>query len=40
MFPNAIFASERTKDKMIQRAHKGMWNGGIVPFNEVEKLLD
>lgn len=21
--------SERTKDKMIQRAQKGMWNGGI-----------
>ena len=25
-------ASERTKDKMHQRAQKGMWNGGIVPF--------
>jgi len=25
-------ASERTKDKMIQRANKGMWNGGIPPF--------
>lgn len=25
-------ASERTKDKMIQRAQKGMWNGGTVPF--------
>ncbi|MEW6095276.1 MAG: recombinase family protein, partial [bacterium] len=25
-------ASERTKDKMLQRAQKGMWNGGIVPF--------
>ncbi len=24
--------SERTKDKMLQRAQKGMWNGGIVPF--------
>lgn len=24
--------SERTKDKMIQRAQKGMWNGGTVPF--------
>ena len=23
---------ERTKDKMLQRAQKGMWNGGIVPF--------
>jgi site-specific DNA recombinase len=25
-------ASERTKDNMLQRAQKGMWNGGIVPF--------
>ncbi|MCK4248942.1 MAG: recombinase family protein, partial [Candidatus Omnitrophica bacterium] len=25
-------ASERTKDKMIQRAQKGMWNGGPLPF--------
>jgi len=25
-------ASERTKDKMIQRAQKGMWNGGTIPF--------
>ncbi|MCF7877728.1 MAG: recombinase family protein [Candidatus Omnitrophica bacterium] len=25
-------ASERTKDKMIQRVQKGMWNGGLVPF--------
>lgn len=25
-------ASERTKDKMLQRAQKGMWNGGIVPY--------
>ena len=24
--------SERTKDKMLQRAQKGMWNGGNVPF--------
>lgn len=24
--------SERTKDKMLQRAQKGMWNEGIVPF--------
>ena len=24
--------SERTKDKMIQRFNKGMWNGGISPF--------
>lgn len=26
------FASERTKDKMLERAKKGMWNGGLVPF--------
>ena len=35
-------ASERTKDKMIQRAQKGMWNGGIIPFGyktENKKLL-
>ncbi len=25
-------ASERTKDKMIQRVQKGMWNGGTTPF--------
>jgi hypothetical protein len=25
-------ASERTKDKMLQRAEKGLWNGGIPPF--------
>ena len=24
--------SERTKDKLLERAHKGMWNGGNVPF--------
>ncbi len=24
--------SERTRDKLLQRAQKGMWNGGIVPF--------
>ena len=24
--------SERTKDKLLQRAQKGMWNGGNVPF--------
>ncbi|MFH1504118.1 MAG: recombinase family protein, partial [Candidatus Omnitrophota bacterium] len=24
--------SERTRDKMLQRAQKGMWNGGGVPF--------
>ena len=34
-------ASERTKDKMIQRAHKGMWNGGTTPFGyqSVDKKL-
>jgi len=35
-------ASERTKDKMLQRANKGMWNGGIVPFGyrtENKKLV-
>ena len=35
-------ASERTKDKMLQRAQKGMWNGGIVPFgykSENKKLI-
>ncbi len=33
--------SERTKDKMLQRAGKGMWNGGIVPFGykAVDKRL-
>jgi DNA invertase Pin-like site-specific DNA recombinase len=30
-------ASERTKDKMLQRAQKGMWNGGIVPFGYKSK---
>jgi DNA invertase Pin-like site-specific DNA recombinase len=24
--------SERTKDKLLERANKGMWNGGSVPF--------
>ncbi len=24
--------SERTKDKLLERANKGMWNGGNVPF--------
>ncbi len=24
--------SERTRDKLLERAHKGMWNGGSVPF--------
>jgi len=35
-------ASERTKDKMLQRASKGMWNGGLVPFGykvENKKLV-
>jgi len=35
-------ASERTKDKMLQRATKGMWNGGIIPFGykaENKKLV-
>jgi DNA invertase Pin-like site-specific DNA recombinase len=35
-------ASERTKDKMLERAKKGMWNGGIVPHGykkENKKLL-
>ncbi len=35
-------ASERTKDKMLQRANKGMWNGGIVPYGykvENKKLV-
>ncbi len=33
--------SERTRDKMHQRAQKGMWNGGIVPFGykRIEKKL-
>jgi len=35
-------ASERTRDKMLQRANKRMWNGGIVPFGyktEDKKLV-
>jgi site-specific DNA recombinase len=24
--------SERTRDKMLERAKKGLWNGGLVPF--------
>ncbi len=35
-------ASERTKDKMLQRAQKRMWNGGTIPFGyktENKKLL-
>ncbi len=33
--------SERTKDKMYQRAQKGMWNGGTVPYGykAVDKKL-
>ena len=33
--------AERTRDKMIQRAEKGMWNGGKIPFGYkfVEKKL-
>ena len=34
--------SERTKDKMYQRAQKGMWNGGTVPYGykaEDKKLV-
>jgi len=33
--------SERTRDKLLERAQKGLWNGGIVPFgykNENKKL--
>ncbi|MCK4436816.1 recombinase family protein [bacterium] len=29
--------SERTKDKMLQRAQKGMWNGGVVLFGLFQK---
>ena len=34
--------SERVKDKMLERAKKGMWNGGSVPFgydNKDKKLI-
>ena len=34
--------ADRTRDKMHQRATKGLWNGGIVPFgysNENKRLL-
>ena len=33
--------SERTKDKMLERANKGMWNGGLVSFgyNAINKKL-
>ena len=30
-------ASERTKDKMYQRAQKGLWNGGVPPFGYQRK---
>ena len=30
-------ASERTKDKLLERAKKGMWNGGNVPFGYKKK---
>ena len=33
--------SERTRDKLLERAQKGLWNGGIVPFgykNENKRL--
>ena len=35
-------ASERVRDKMLQRANKGMWNGGSTPFGyktETKNLL-
>jgi len=34
--------SERTMDKMLQSAQKGMWNGGVIPFGyktENKKLI-
>jgi len=34
--------SERVKDKMFQRAQKGMWNGGSIPFgysNQDKRLI-
>jgi len=33
--------AERTRDKLLQRAEKGMWNGGIVPYGyeNVDKKL-
>lgn len=30
--------SERTKDKMLERANKGMWNGGIAPYGYKPKI--
>ncbi|MBN2096925.1 MAG: recombinase family protein, partial [Candidatus Omnitrophica bacterium] len=35
-------ASERTRDKLFERAQKGMWNGGIIPLgyrSEDKKLV-
>ena len=35
-------ASERTKDKMLERAKRGLWNGGLVPYGykrENKKLV-
>ncbi|HNP29022.1 MAG TPA: recombinase family protein [Nitrospirales bacterium] len=35
-------AADRTRDKMQQRAEKGMWNGGIVPYGysvEAKQLI-
>jgi len=35
-------SSERTKDKMIERSKKGLWNGGLVPYGykkENKRLL-
>ncbi len=29
--------SERTRDKLLERAKKGMWNGGRVPFGYIRK---
>ncbi len=29
--------SERTRDKMLQRAQQGLWNGGLVPFGYAVK---
>jgi len=29
--------SERTRDKMFERAKKGLWNGGLVPFGYKEE---
>ncbi|MFA6216414.1 MAG: recombinase family protein [Candidatus Omnitrophota bacterium] len=32
------FTNERTKDKLLERANKGMWNGGSVPYGY--KVID